>query len=105
MKHWILLVLICFGVWAYLGGWQQTEKWASGLNEPVPVYRWKDEQGRFAYGSQPPAGRKAERVRAEDRMSVLSPPMPKPVSPAATPAAQVQDLKEKMIERAVAGER
>ena len=103
MKHWILLALIGFGVWAYLGGWLKTEKWANTLSEPVPVYRWKDEHGRFTYGSQPPAGRKAERVRAEDRMSVLNPPQPKPASPAAMPA--VQDLKEKMIERAVEGGR
>ena len=60
---------------------------------------------RWVYGTDVPPGRKAERVNAEDKMSVVSPPPAKPALPAPNPSSSdVQDLKAKLMDRTIEGQ-
>lgn len=105
MRFRVVLVLLL----AIAGAWYfqlMPTAWHDAImhrvDPPPPLYKWKDAQGRVSYGTQPPAGRSAQRV--EGNVSVL----PATQVPAASSSPQAGDedarsLQERAMERAVDG--
>lgn len=107
MKKYIFLALLVAAGAAWSQGWLQPARLRAVVDqtvlkpEPQQMLRWKDERGHWAYGTEPPAGVHTERVRGEDRMSVVEAPVVKPSPP--TAASDVPDIHEKMMDRIIDG--
>lgn len=108
-KYFFLALLVAAGA-AWSQGWLQPTRWRAVVDqtvlkpEPKQMLRWKDERGHWAYGTEPPVGVHAERVRGEDRMSVVEAPVVKPSVPSlSTAASDVPDIHEKMMDRIIDG--
>lgn len=67
-RKWILLVALCVTQASFAAN-----------------YKWTDESGRVHYGSQPPAGVKAEQIRS--------------VGPSSTQAQEIERFKNKQAEQ------
>lgn len=105
MKTVLILILLVLAGWAWQAGWLAPARWQAAVTTPEVLYRWKDANGRWVYGTDVPPGRKAERVNAEDKMSVVSPPPAKPALPAPNPSSSdVRDLKAKLMDRTIEGQ-
>jgi hypothetical protein len=70
-----------------------------------PLYRWQDAKGQPVYGSQPPAGVKAEVVQDQGRMSTLpATKIPEPPKKELPPGVTIQQLAtERAINQATGG--
>jgi len=104
VKAWLIVLLIVVAGVAWSQDWLRPARWREVVSQPEVVYRWKDERGQWAYGTQPPAGKKAERVRAEDKMSVVEAPAVKPVSAPDPAASNIEEMRRKMMDKAVDGQ-
>lgn len=105
MRTLALLAALALAAYAWHSGWLQPERWQAAVAKPEVMYRWKDDKGRLTYGTHPPPGKAAERVNAEDKMSVVSPPPAKPVAAAPTAATSgTQDLKARLMDKAIDGQ-
>lgn len=104
VKSWLaLIVVVALGL-AWYGGWLQPAHWREAVAPTETLYRWKDDKGQMAYGTHPPAGKAAERVHAEDRMSVVAPPPARSTKAMPSPSASdVQDLKAKLMDKTIEG--
>ncbi|MEC5399144.1 DUF4124 domain-containing protein [Uliginosibacterium sp. H1] len=108
----VLFLLLAAGSAWYFLDWNPAHTWRQirgqiAAPEPTPMYRWRDARGGIVYGNQPPPGVKAERASG-GTVSVLTPPVPRPL-PAAAPAAASDPLaggktiRDLATERAIEG--
>lgn len=69
---------------------------------PPQLYRWKDAKGQLTYGTQPPAGAKAEAVVDKGTMSTVpATKIPEPPKKELPPGATIQQLAtERAIDQA-----
>lgn len=105
MRFRIVLVLL----FAIAGAWYfqlMPMTWHDAImnrvDPPPPLYKWTDAQGRVSYGTQPPAGRRAQRVHGN--VSVLpATPVPAATSSPRAGDEDTRSLQERAMERAVDG--
>jgi len=97
MRTLFILTGLALLALAWYHDWLHPARWREYVTSPAPLYRWKDAKGQITYGTEVPPGKTAQRVHAEERVSVLPATPVKPVQTESAPAAQ--DVKNKLLNK------